>query len=125
MKDLDPFVFIAVFQEMLGWLFWPLVIFIVLGAVAFLAVLIRDRGINARRLVFAELVGVAGGFVGIWLMLAITNSQLKDMGGPIDWLLVAAIWVAGAIGATVVAYIVLAAWRGGRQDAAPSRLTPT
>lgn len=107
MKDLDPMVFVAVFQEMLGGLFWPLVAFIVLGALALFAVLVRDRGIDSRRLVRAELVGLVGGFFGIWLMLAITNSRLADIGGPIDWVLTIAIWAAGAVGATIAGYVVL------------------
>lgn len=126
MKDVDLFVLIAVFQEMLGWLFWPLVAFIVVGAVAFAAVVVRDRGLNARRLVFAELVGVAGGFFGVWLMLAVTSSQLNDMGGPVDWLLAAAIWLAGAVGATVLAYIALAVREGAKRTRSqPSPLVAT
>ena len=115
MKELDPLVFVAVFQEMLGWLFWPLVAFIVLGALLIAVVIVHDRGVKARRLVLAELVGIAGGFAAIWLMLAVTNSQLGDLGGPIDWLLAAGIWLAGAIGATVAGYIVLAVVAGPRR----------
>jgi hypothetical protein len=102
MKELDPFVFLAVFEEMLGWLFWPLAAFIVLGAVVFVMVIVRDRGIYTRPFVLAEVAGALGGLAAVWLMLAVTNSSLADMGGPIDWLLVVAIFLAGAIGTTVV-----------------------
>ena len=108
MKDLDLSVFVAVFHEMLGILFWPAIVLVALGAVVFLAVILRDRGINPRRLILAELVGFVGGFVGIWLMLLITSSKITDLGGPIDWLLTALIWVAGAIGAAIVAYVLMA-----------------
>jgi hypothetical protein len=108
MKELDLSVFVAVFHEMLGVLFWPAIALAVLGAVVFLAVIIRDRGINPRRLILAELLGFVGGFVGIWLMLLITSSKITDLGGPIDWLLTALIWIAGAIGAAIVAYILMA-----------------
>jgi hypothetical protein len=107
MKELDFAVFLAVFQEMLGWGFWPLVAFIVLGAVALVVVVAGDRGIESRRFVRAELVGLVGGFVGIWFALAITGSRLADIGGPIDWVLMIAIWVAGAVGATIVAYVAM------------------
>jgi hypothetical protein len=69
---------------------------------------IRDRGIDSRRLLLAELVGFFGGFAGIWFMLAITGSHLGDIGGPVDWVLAIAIWAAAAVGATIVAYVGLA-----------------
>jgi hypothetical protein len=106
MKQLDPMVFVAVFQEMLGGLFWPLVVFIVFGALAFIAVIIRDRGINSHWLVRAEFVALLGGFAGIGLMLWVTASSPGDLlGGPIDWLLAAGIWIAGATGAAIVSYV--------------------
>jgi uncharacterized membrane protein YfcA len=107
MKDLDPMVFLAVFQEILGRTFWPLVLFVVICALGLLVILVRERGLDARRLVWSELVGLAGGFVGIWFMLFITSSRLEDLGGPIDWLLATGIWAAGAVGATIATYIVL------------------
>jgi hypothetical protein len=106
MKQLDPMVLVVVFQEMLGPLFWPLIAFILLGALALLVVLIRDRGVHSRRLIRAELVGLIGGFAAVALMLWVTASSPGDLlGGPIDWLLTIAIWVAGVIGATMVAYV--------------------
>lgn len=106
MKDLDPLVFVAVFQEMLGILFWPLVAFVVLGAVALLAVLIRDHGLESRRLVRAEALGILGGFAAIALMLWVTASNPRDLlGGPIDWLVTLAIWIAGAFGTTIFLYV--------------------
>lgn len=108
MKELDPLVFVAVFQEMLGLLFWPLVAFIVLGALALLVVIVRDRRVDSRRLILSEALGVIGGFVAVGLMLWVTESSLGDLlGGPIDWLLTVAIWVAGAIGATITIYVAL------------------
>lgn len=127
MKELDPAVFLAVFQEMLGWLFWPLVGFIMLGAVALAVVLIWERGINSRRLIRAELVGIVGGLVGIWLMLAVTNSRLADLGGPVDWLLAVAIWGIAAIGATITAYVAFTLLRwltaGARSPSRPLMAT--
>lgn len=115
MKDLDPMVFVSVFLEMLGGMFWPLVIFIVTIAVALIAVLIRDRTIHSIDLVRAELVGLVGGFVGVSMMLGVTASKPEDvLGGPIDWLLTIGIWIAGAIGATITAYVGFSLLRGAR-----------
>lgn len=117
MKQLDPMVFVAVFQEMLGWLFWPLVGFILLGALALLAVLIRDGGIHSRRLIRAEVIGFFGGFIAVGLMLWVTASNPSDLlGGPIDWLLTIGIWVAGVIGATIATYVGLSLISRGKED---------
>ncbi|MEW6255968.1 MAG: DUF5368 domain-containing protein [Pseudomonadota bacterium] len=119
MKELDPMVFLAVFQEIFGLFFWPLVAFVVLGLLAFLAILMRERSIDPRRLVWSELVGLGGGFVGIWFMMAITSSRIEDLGGPIDWLLATGIWAAGAVEATIAAYIVLYLLGFGHRTMAP------
>ena len=107
MKDLDPAVFIAVFQEILGLFFWPLLAFVVLGALAFFYVLIRDRGLVTARFVWSELVGLLGGVFAIWFTFFITNSNLGDIGGPIDWVLLIGLFVLGAIGGTIATYVVL------------------
>jgi hypothetical protein len=120
MKDLDLFVFVAVFQEMLGPFLW-----IGLGAgalllIAFAGVLLRERGVGAARLVWSELVGLVGGVVAILVMQAVTHSGFADIGGPIDWVLVAAIWIAGFIIATMAAYVGFALLGLGRPAAARS-----
>jgi len=107
MKDLDISVFIAVFQEMLGPFLWLLVAIAVLGSLAFLFLLIRDRGLFSRRLIGAELLGVLGGVVALFIMWFVTDSSLFDVGGPIDWVLVAIIWAVGAIGSAILAYVAL------------------
>lgn len=117
MKQLDPMVFVAVFQEMLGWLFWPLLGFILLGALALLVVLIRDGGIHSRRLIRAEVIGLFGGFIAVGLMLWVTASNPSDLlGGPIDWLLTIGIWVAGVIGATIATYVSLSLLVRNKED---------
>jgi hypothetical protein len=104
MKDLDAATLLAVFQEMLGWTLWPLIAVAVLATLAFLYVLLRDRGVVPRRLVWAEALGVAGGLAAVMLMFTVTNSGLSDLGGPVDWLLVVGIFAAGLIGAAIGAY---------------------
>ncbi|MDQ2082779.1 DUF5368 domain-containing protein [Xanthobacteraceae bacterium Astr-EGSB] len=105
MKDLDIAVFISVFQEMLGGLLlWFLVAGAVLVTLAFIAVLVRERQISSRRLVWSELIGIAGGCAAVLFMQAITHSGFSDLGGPIDWLLVLLIFGLGAGGATLLGY---------------------
>jgi hypothetical protein len=105
MKDLDLFVFVAVFQEMLGPFLWIGLGAGVLLLVAFAWVLLRERSVGAARLAWSELVGLVGGVVAILVMQAVTHSGFADIGGPIDWVLVAAIWVAGFVIATMAAYV--------------------
>ena len=69
MKELDPLVFWAVFQEMLGApLLWLMLVVILAGTAAFFALLLKERKIDSRRLVRAEFVGVAGGCLALVLM---------------------------------------------------------
>jgi hypothetical protein len=87
-----------------GLLLWFLVAGAVLVTLAFMAVLVRERQISSRRLVWSELIGIAGGCGAILFMQAITHSGFSDLGGPIDWLLVLLIFGLGAGGATLLGY---------------------
>ena len=117
MKELDPAVFIAVFQEMLGLWFWPLVGLVAFIVLLCLYVLARDRRIVSARLLLSELLGLAGGAFGIWLAFTVTNSDWADIGGPIDWVLLIAIFVAGTVGGIVFAYGLLGLLAGRRKAA--------
>lgn len=107
MKDLDPLVFLYVFQEMLGPLLWVLPLLAISGVAAFVYVLMRDGGLVSRRLVRAEIVGFFGGFAALALMAWVTLSGFSDAGGPVDWLLVGLIWGVGVIGGAVLSYAVM------------------
>jgi hypothetical protein len=104
MKDFDPYVFLAVFQEMLGPMLWVLVALAVVGLAVFAHVVIRERRLVLKRFVFAEVAGFLGAIGAVALMWGVTHSSLADAGGPVDWLLVLAIFVAGWAGALVLAY---------------------
>ena len=109
MKELEIGVFVSVFVEMLGpVLFWLMVLAILAVTAAFVWVLIRDRGLDSRRLVRAQVVGILGGIAAVLFMQWITNSGFRDIGGPIDLVLVALIFVLGAVGAAILAYTVQA-----------------
>ncbi|MBL8574803.1 MAG: DUF5368 domain-containing protein [Hyphomicrobiaceae bacterium] len=106
MKEISLATLISVFTEMMGFWFWVLIAFSVIGLIAILFVLVKERGLKATRFVSSELVGLLSGFVAIWIALTVTQSSLADIGGPIDWVLMVVIYVLGAIGGTIGAYVV-------------------
>ena len=53
MKELDPLVFLSVFQEMLGFWLWIMLAAAAVGLVAFVALLVRERSLVSRRLVLS------------------------------------------------------------------------
>jgi hypothetical protein len=110
MKEMDPLVFLAVFQEMLGPLLWVLIFLAVAATLAFLILLIRDKGIVAKRLVRAELFGLLGGVLALVLMARVSSSGFTDAGGPADWFLIALVFGAGLIGTVILVYALLG-WR--------------
>lgn len=110
MKDLDPLVFLAVFQEMLGPLLWLLVLLAVGGTLAFVLLLVREKGIVARRLVRAELAGLFGGVLALILMAKVSSSGFTDAGGPADWFLIALVFGLGLIGTSIIVYAFMG-WR--------------
>lgn len=116
MKELDPAVIVAVFHEMLGWLFWPLLIIVLLVSLAFIVLLLRERTIPAKRLVRSQALGLLGGVAALVLMIRVSASGYMGVGGPIDWLLILLVFVAGFIGGTILFYTV-AGWGGFRKTA--------
>lgn len=110
MKDLDPMVFLSVFQEMLGPLLWILILLALGGTLAFLLLLKREKGIVAKRLVRAEMFGVLGGALALVLMAKVSSSGFTDAGGPADWFLIALVFGVGLIGTIIIVYSFLG-WR--------------
>ncbi len=104
MKELDPIVMFAVFQEMLGPVLWLLVALAVGGIALAVRVFLREGSVDSRRLVRSELLGLVGGFAALVLMAKVTVSGFTDAGGPVDWLLIGLIWGTGLAGTTVLAY---------------------
>lgn len=106
MKDLTLGTLLAVFEEMFGrGLFWGMAAVAVLAALLFVIVVIRDGGILARRFTRAELLAPVGGFAAVAFVWLFTHSGLRDVGGAIDLLTLIGVFVAGAGGAVVLAYI--------------------
>lgn len=116
MKELDPLVFLSVFQEMLGFWLWVMLAAGLLAAAAFVALVVRERGIVSRRLVWSELVGVLGGGVALVVMAQVSSSGFTDAGGPADWILIALVYGAGLVASAVLVYTLLG-WRRPRTSA--------
>ncbi len=110
MKELDPLVFLAVFQEMLGPLLWVLILLIVLGTLAFVGLLLKEKTINSKRLVRAELAGLVGGVLALVLMAKVSSSGFTDAGGPADWFLIALVFGLGLAGTSILVYTFMG-WR--------------
>lgn len=106
MKELDPIVMFAVFHEMLGPVLYLLLALAIGGIAAALRVFLREGGVDSRRLVRSELVGLVGGAAALVLMAKVTVSGFTDAGGPVDWLLIGLIWGIGLAGTTILAYAV-------------------
>lgn len=107
MQELDPMVFLAVFQEMLGPLLWVMLLVAVVAVIAFLALVLRERGIASRRLVRAELLGLMGGGVALVIMARVSSSGFTDAGGPADWFLIALVYGMGAVATVILTYAIM------------------
>ena len=105
MKELTFGTIIAVFEEISGvWLFWAMVAAAVVITLAYFYVLIRDRAVSWKKFLLAQLsmpVGAVAAVLFVWWM---TNSGWRDIGGPIDAIVVLAIAVVGAIGMAILVY---------------------
>ncbi len=118
MKELDPLILLAVFQEMLGPLLWLLLAVVALGLLAFAALLVREKGLVSRRLVRSEALGVVGGALALVLMAKVSSSGFTDAGGPADWFLIALVFGVGLVGSTIVFYSVAGWWSARRKSTA-------
>lgn len=104
MQSLDPIVLLSVFQEMLGFFLWILLVIIIIGTVAFITLLLKEKTIVTKRLVISQFIGLFGGVLALILMVVVSSSGFTDAGGPIDWLLIGVIYGLGFIGTTIICY---------------------
>lgn len=107
MKELDPFILLAVFQEMLGPLLWLILAVVVVGTLAFLLLLVRERKIYSRRLMWSQLTGLFGGVISLVIMAKVSASGYSDAAGPADWILLVLVFAVGAVGTTVLTYTIV------------------
>lgn len=105
MKDLTVETLIAVFEEIFGrGLFWAMVVAAVLVTVAYLYVLIRDRSMSMRKFLLAQVSMPFGAIAAVLFVQAITNSGFRDIGGPIDLIVLLGVAAMGAVGSAVLIY---------------------
>lgn len=109
MKELTLGTLIAVFEEIFGVIpFWLLTAAALAVTIAFIYLLIRERSLKGPRLLYAELAAPFGAIAAILFVQWVTRSGFSDIGGPVDVIVLVLIGLAGAIGLTMIAYLVLA-----------------
>lgn len=107
MKDMTFGTILAVFEEVFGrGLFWAMVVIAALVTVAYLYVLIRDHSISWRKFLLAQLSMPIGAIAAVWFVLIMTHSELRNIGGPVDVIVLLAIAAAGAVGLAILVYTV-------------------
>ena len=117
MEEMSLTTLLAVFEEMFGrGLFWAMVAVAVVITLAWSYVLVRDRTMSMRKFLLAQLSMPVGGIAAVWFVLLMTNSGLRDIGGPIDWLVMLGVFLAGAVGFAILVYVVQSLVRGRTAD---------
>ncbi|WP_372424350.1 DUF5368 domain-containing protein [Salinarimonas chemoclinalis] len=105
MKELTLETLIAVFEEIFGrGPFWALVLAALVVTAAYVYVLVRDRSVSWRKFLLAQLAMPIGAVAAVWLVMAVTNSRLADIGGPIDVVVLLGVAAMGAIGIAILVY---------------------
>ena len=105
MKDLTLETLLAVFEEMFGRrLFWAMVVATLVVTALYLYVLFRDRAMSMRKFLWAQLSMPVGAIAGVLFVFAITDSGLRDIGGPIDVIVLLGIALVGAVGMAILVY---------------------
>ena len=118
MEEFSLMTMIAVFEEMFGrWLWWALVAVAVVITLAWLYVLIRDRAVSWRKFLLAQLSMPVGAVLAVIFVLWVTNSSLADIGGPIDAIVLLGVAVLGAVGLSILVYVVQSLLKKPQTDA--------
>ena len=115
MKEMTFGTLIAVFEEMFGFgLFWAIVAVAILITLGYLYVLIRDRAISWRKFLLAQLSMPVGAILAVLFVQYITHSGFRDIGGPIDAIVMLVIAALGAVGMAILVYTVQSVMRRGQ-----------
>lgn len=105
MKDLTFGTLIAVFEEIFGrGLFWTMVVAALVVTGAYLYVLIRDRAMSMRKFLWAQLSMPFGAIAAVLFVQVVTNSHFRDIGGPVDVIVLLGVAAMGAVGAAILVY---------------------
>lgn len=113
MQELTFTTMIAVFEEIFGrGLFWVMVAAAVLVTAAYLYVLIRDRAVSWRKFLWAQVAMPFGAIAAVLFVQGVTSSGFRDIGGPIDVIVLLLVAAAGAVGAAILVYTAQSLLRG-------------
>lgn len=105
MKELTFETLIAVWEEMFGaGLFWAMVAAAVVITLGYAFVLIRDRAVSWRKFLLAQLSMPFGAVAAVIFVWQMTKSGFRDIGGPIDVIVLAGVAAAGAVGLAILVY---------------------
>jgi uncharacterized membrane protein YhaH (DUF805 family) len=113
MKELTLETLLAVFEEIFGrGLFWAMVLAALLVTAAYLYVLIRDRSMSMRKFLMAQLAMPFGAIAAVLFVQAMTSSHFRDIGGPVDVIVLLGVAVMGAVGIAILVYTAQSLFRG-------------
>ncbi len=113
MEQLTFETMIAVFEEIFGrTLFWAMVAAAVIVTLLYIYVLIRDRAMSMRKFLVAQLSMPIGAVAAVIFVQRMTNSNLRDIGGPIDVVVLLGVAAMGAVGAAILVYTAQSLFRG-------------
>lgn len=104
---------IAVFEEIFGrGVFWAMVAAAVVVTLGYVFVLVRDRSMSMRKFLLAQISMPFGAVAAVAFVMVVTNSHLRDIGGPVDLIVLLGIAAMGAIGAAILVYTAQSLFRG-------------
>ena len=113
MEQLTLETMLAVFEEIFGrGLFWAMVAAAIVVTLAYLYVLIRDRSMSMRKFLMAQLSMPIGAVAAVVFVQVMTHSHLRDIGGPVDVIVLLGVAVMGAIGIAILVYTAQSLIRG-------------
>ncbi len=116
MEQLTFETLIAVFEEIFGrTLFWAMVAAAVVVTLLYLYVLIRDRAMSMRKFLFAQLSMPIGAILAVIFVQRMTHSHLRDIGGPVDVIVLLGVAAMGAVGTAILVYTAQSLFRGGSE----------
>lgn len=119
MQELTFGTLIAVLEEVFGRaLFWTLVALAALVTLACIYVLIRDRAVSWRKFLWAQVAMPFGAVAAVLFVQLVTSSGFRDIGGPVDAIVLLGIAAMGAVGAAILVYTAQSLFCPPSQEAA-------
>jgi glucan phosphoethanolaminetransferase (alkaline phosphatase superfamily) len=113
MNELTLETMIAVFEEMFGrGLFWVMIAVAVVITAAYLFVLVRDRAMSMRKFLWAQLSMPFGAVAAVLFVQWITHSGFRDIGGPVDLIVLLGVAALGAGGLSILVFTAQSLVRG-------------